>query len=31
MFDFIINLLIVILGGLLMQHHQIIYKEVFYV
>ena len=28
-FDFTINLLIVILGELLMQYHQIIYKEVF--
>ena len=29
MFDFAINLLIVIHGELLMQYHQIIYKEVF--
>ncbi len=28
-FDFTINLLIVILGELLMQYHQIIYREVF--
>lgn len=30
-FDFTINLLIVVFGELQMQYHQIIYREVFYV